>query len=915
MLYLKCNYDESLSKKIIRCASKEDDDMQYNFARDILNLRCYVYQHNGVRHRYLKEREKRDYLEHHLPEHCAFCETPFEVDDGSYIEDYMDSEDVKMALALKKKSLNGLPEDDLKARAVLVKDIKAYEAVLRSDYVIHHCHNTGAIVGYLCPTCNKKEAKSQQSFSVAFHNLPYDLLTLLTSFAENEIDGVEYMGESHDGVTTANNLEVIAQSSMKYSTITIGRECVKLGRKSVYLPAVKFIDSFRFISQGLSNIINTMKKDGSKFPNTRQYIMEKYKSEELFGYATQKGLIAYDHINLENLKHKGNLPKECYENSLTMDYTAEGPAHQRDRMTQAQHDAEIELTKDYERTNEVYKTLEAVVGPKMRYRDYFLFYLELDIMLLADYFEALREQLMASHKIDPAYHQGLASYSQNCFLYHTKAKLHLIEPVDVSKTIVDNCRGGYSGIMKRMSENFTGDSKKLLKYLDANNLYGYSMIQKLANKFIGMITPEEFETEREAWTRDGDFAYFLLCDYTVPIEIHDKFAKFAPLISKKSVVCGEISMQNKTLKEVKSTAAGTKLCSTLESGENYLMDYENYLFYIRMGYQITIKSVQKYEQEYILKDYIDMNSSLRQRSTTEINKQLYKDLNNICYGKSLQNPMKYSNIELLTNPRVVHSRIHNPLLKRCEVLVDEKLVLTDLYHDTMKFDTCIQYGFHILEKSKLHMYTTLYEKIAPFCEEHSVAWDLLMHDTDSFCFEFGLGPSCPFANEKEFILALHAAEDTLFDLHLYEDPEIKDMSRKKVVGYFLDEYSDSFELVGFVGLAAKSYCYVLKDVRKTVNGKPNEDYGKLSTKIKGKGMRTSYLQTMFTYEDYKAISQNGKIDGNSVTFRNIVKKNFANVIADVTKIALSSYDDKWHIYKEDGVLKYLPYGHYNFGGW
>ena len=77
----------------------------------------------------------------------------------------------------------------------------------------------------------------------------------------------------------------------------------------------------------------------------------------------------------------------------------------------------------------------------MTYKEYFKFYLELDIMLLTDYFESLRTKLCETHKIDPAYHQGLASYSQACMMYLTKAKLHLIEPVDVSKVIVDNCRG------------------------------------------------------------------------------------------------------------------------------------------------------------------------------------------------------------------------------------------------------------------------------------------------------------------------------------------------------------------------------------------------------------------------------------------------------------------------------------------
>ena len=75
------------------------------------------------------------------------------------------------------------------------------------------------------------------------------------------------------------------------------------------------------------------------------------------------------------------------------------------------------------------------------------------------------------------------------------------------------------------------------------------------------------------------------------------------------------------------------------------------------------------------------------------------------------------------------------MLKRYEVIVEDKLVLTDLYNDSMEFDACIQYPFHILEKFKLLMYTNLYGKIVPFCERRHVEWSLLIHDTDSFCFE------------------------------------------------------------------------------------------------------------------------------------------------------------------------------------
>jgi hypothetical protein len=40
----------------------------------------------------------------------------------------------------------------------------------------------------------------------------------------------------------------------------------------------------------------------------------------------------------------------------------------------------------------------------MTYKEYFVFYL--DIMLLTDYFESLRTQLVSTHFIDPAYHHG-----------------------------------------------------------------------------------------------------------------------------------------------------------------------------------------------------------------------------------------------------------------------------------------------------------------------------------------------------------------------------------------------------------------------------------------------------------------------------------------------------------------------------
>jgi hypothetical protein len=415
-----------------------------SFATDIFQMRCYISEHGGnfpmINHNekkywyrdfYQKKREPEDTL-------CGFCKCELAIDfEKTQIEFVEEMEDIDAEQEQKAR----LWRDYHAAKAAGRDAVKPQEEPLEEEGVpkvphLHHCHNTGKIVGLLCQRCNKNERKSQQIVSVAFHNLPYDLLVLIKSFGENTFSGIKYRGREFDDVTVSNDLEVIAQSGQKYSTVTIKRCKATFGRFApVYLPAVKFIDTFRFISKSLGAIVKTMKertkcpeKLKAKFPHTWQYIEKTYgtsSAEKLFPWATKKGLIAYDHINLENLESKNNLPLRCYDNSLSMVIPA-GNTTRETKYKIAEMRKVIALKKDYARTNKVYGLLREHHGSQMCYREYFRFYLELDIMLLTDYFESLRDQLVTTHRIDPAYHQGLASYSQNCMLYFTRSKLHFI---------------------------------------------------------------------------------------------------------------------------------------------------------------------------------------------------------------------------------------------------------------------------------------------------------------------------------------------------------------------------------------------------------------------------------------------------------------------------------------------------------
>jgi hypothetical protein len=92
----------------------------------------------------------------------------------------------------------------------------------------------------------------------------------------------------------------------------------------------------------------------------------------------------------------------------------------------------------------MFDTLKKHFKDEMSYKKYFMFYLELDIFLLADVFEFFRETMINYHQLDPVHFIGLPSFSQAAMLYKTNKKLHLIpKNVELSKLISSNLRGGF----------------------------------------------------------------------------------------------------------------------------------------------------------------------------------------------------------------------------------------------------------------------------------------------------------------------------------------------------------------------------------------------------------------------------------------------------------------------------------------
>jgi hypothetical protein len=60
-------------------------------------------------------------------------------------------------------------------------------------------------------------------------------------------------------------------------------------------------------------------------------------------------------------------------------------------------------------------------------------------------------------------------------------------------------RGGFSGVINKISTNLIENPspKKYICGIDINNLYGYSMIQKLANKFVSTLSLKNLKKKKK----------------------------------------------------------------------------------------------------------------------------------------------------------------------------------------------------------------------------------------------------------------------------------------------------------------------------------------------------------------------------------------------------------------------------------
>ena len=100
----------------------------------------------------------------------------------------------------------------------------------------------------------------------------------------------------------------------------------------------------------------------------------------------------------------------------------------------------------------------------------------------------------------------------------------------------------------------------------------------------------------------------------------------------------------------KYSAADKKLILDLLPKKNYEVYYKNLEYYLKLGLKVTkVHGILTFDEKLFLKEYIDLNTELRKKSKNDLEKDLFKLMNNTIFGKSMENVLNRFNIKLINN--------------------------------------------------------------------------------------------------------------------------------------------------------------------------------------------------------------------------------------------------------------------------
>ena len=306
-----------------------------------------------------------------------------------------------------------------------------------------------------------------------------------------------------------------------------------------------------------------------------------------------------------------------------------------------------------------------------------------------------------------------------------------------------------------------------IQYLDANNLYGKAMTEKLPVRgFRWMEDISKIDDDFvKVYNKNDNKGYILDVDVDYPSKLQNLHGGL-PFLPERMVI-------NNT----------KKLVCKLNDKKNYIVHINVLKQALDHGLKLKkVHRVIEFEQEAWLKEYIDVNTELRQKATNDFAKDFFKLMNNAVFGKTMEKKRKNKKRNKLISEPNFHTM----------KLIDNNLAIIEMKKVKVKMNKPIHLGLSILDISKITMYEFWYDYVKIKYEDKA---QLCYMDTDSFVVNI---------KTKDFYKDISEDVNKRFDIsNCTFDRPLPTGINKKVIGLMKDELGGDI-IAEFVALRPKA---------------------------------------------------------------------------------------------------------------
>ena len=368
---------------------------------------------------------------------------------------------------------------------------------------------------------------------------------------------------------------------------------------------------------------------------------------------------------------------------------------------------------------------------------------------------------------------------------------------------------------KYMKSYNNNEESSYIKYLDANNLYGWAMSKKLPTNGFKWLDSNKINEEFIKNYNENDIkGYILEVNVKYPKRLHELHSDL-PFLSER------LKVNN-----------CEKLVCNLFNKKKYVAHINTSKQALNHGLKLKkIHRVIEFNQKEWLKPYIDMNSELRKEAKTGFEKDLFKLMNNSVFGKTMENIRKHRDIKLVTTDKKRSKLVSEPNYHTIN-LISEDLSIIEMKKTEVKMNKPIYLRLSILEISKTLMYEFWYDYMKA---KYNNDVKLCYMDTDSFIMN---------VKTNDFYKDIANDVENRFDTSNYEENRpLPTGKNKKVIGLMKDELGGKI-IMEFVTLRPKTYSFLTDD------GKEDK---------KAKGTKKCVIKKMIKFNDYKKCLLNDEL--------------------------------------------------------